>query len=48
MNCATHSISYRAGYLVAGLAAFAGVVWTFGWMARGFLGIPRGMDKRPD
>lgn len=36
------------GYLVAGLAIFAGVVWTIGWIARGFLGIPRGMDKLPE
>lgn len=36
------------GYLVAGLAIFGGVVWAIGWIARGFLGIPRGMDKRPD
>jgi len=34
------------GYLVAGLAIFAGVVWAIGWIARGFLGIPRGMDRR--
>jgi len=36
------------GYLVAGLAIFAGVVWAIGWIARGFLGIPRGMDRRPE
>lgn len=36
------------GYLVAGLAIFAGVVWVTGWIVRGFLGIPHGMDKRPD
>lgn len=36
------------GYLVAGLAIFAGVVWAIGWIVRGFLGIPRGMDRRPD
>jgi hypothetical protein len=36
------------GYLVAGLAIFAGAVWAIGWIARGFLGIPRGMDKRPE
>jgi hypothetical protein len=36
------------GYLVAGLAIFAGVVWAIGWITRGFLGIPRGMDKRPE
>lgn len=36
------------GYLVAGLAIFAGAVWAIGWIVRGFLGIPRGMDKRPE
>ena len=36
------------GYLIVGLAIFAGVVWTIGWIARGFLGIPRGMDRRPE
>lgn len=36
------------GYLVAGLAIFAGVVWAIGWIVRGFLGIPRGMDRRPE
>jgi hypothetical protein len=36
------------GYLFAGLAVFAGVVWAIGWITRGFLGIPHGMDKRPD
>lgn len=36
------------GYLVAGLAIFGGIVWVIGWIVRGFLGITRGMDKRPD
>ncbi len=36
------------GYLVAGLAIFAGVVWGIGWIVRGFLGIPHGMDKRTE
>jgi hypothetical protein len=36
------------GYLVAGLAIFGALVWATGWIVRGFLGIPRGMDKRPD
>ena len=35
-------------YLVGGLAIFAGVVWAIGWIVRGFLGIPRGMDRRPN
>jgi hypothetical protein len=36
------------GYLIAGLAVFASVVGAIGWIVRGFLGIPRGMDKRPE
>lgn len=36
------------GYLTAGLAIFAGVVWAIGWIVRGFLGIPSGLDKRAD
>jgi hypothetical protein len=36
------------GFLVAGLAIFAGFVWAIGWIVRGFLGIPRGMDRRPE
>lgn len=36
------------GYLVAGLAIFAGFVWAIGWIVRGFLGIPRGMDRRAE
>ncbi|MHB9102437.1 MAG: hypothetical protein ACYC2E_13080 [Sulfuricella sp.] len=36
------------GYLVAGLVIFAGVVWAIGWIVRGFLGIPHGMDRRPE
>jgi hypothetical protein len=35
-------------YLIAGLAIFAAIVWSLGWIVRGFLGIPRGMDRRPD
>lgn len=36
------------GYLAAGLAIFGALVWAMGWIVRGFLGIPRGMDKRPE
>jgi hypothetical protein len=36
------------GYLAAGLAIFGAFVLAIGWIVRGFLGIPRGMDKRPD
>ena len=36
------------GYLAAGLAIFGAFVWATGWIVRGFLGIPRGLDKRPD
>lgn len=30
-----------------GLAIFAGFVWAIGWIVRGFMGIPRGMDRKP-
>lgn len=30
-----------------GLAIFAGFVWAVGWITRGFMGIPHGMDKKP-
>ncbi|WP_124945562.1 hypothetical protein [Sulfurirhabdus autotrophica] len=30
-----------------GLAIFAGFVWVVGWITRGFMGIPQGMDKKP-
>lgn len=36
------------GYLAAGLAVFGATVWAVGWIVRGFLGIPSGVDKRPD
>lgn len=35
------------GYLVAGLAIFWMFVCAIGWIARGFAGIPNGMDYRP-
>lgn len=36
------------GYLIACLAVFSAFVLAIGWIVRGFLGIPRGMDKRPN
>lgn len=33
---------------IVALAAFFGITWSIGWVVRGFLGIPRGMDHRPD
>jgi len=33
--------------LILGLIAFFGFTWVLGWILRGFLGIPRGMDKKP-
>ncbi len=36
------------GYLAVGLAIFGAIVWAIGWIMRGFLGIPRGMDRRPE
>jgi hypothetical protein len=32
-------------YLVLGLATYWAIVWTVGWIVRGFLGIPRGKDR---
>ena len=40
--------SETMGYLIVGLTIFAAFVWGVGWIVRGFLGIPRGMDKHPD
>lgn len=34
------------GILAIGLTVFAGLVWAVGWIVRGFMGIPRGMDKK--
>ena len=34
-------------YLAIGLGMFCAFVWSMGWIVRGFLGIPRGMDARP-
>lgn len=30
------------------LAIFFAVFWAIGWIVRGFMGIPRGMDRKPD
>ncbi len=35
------------GYLAAGLAIFGALVWAVGWIVRGFMGIPRGSDVKP-
>lgn len=35
------------GYLLVGLIVYAGVVWTIGWIVRGFMGIPIGQDQKP-
>jgi hypothetical protein len=34
--------------LAFGLAFFGALVWAVGWVARGFIGIPRGIDWKPD
>jgi hypothetical protein len=34
--------------LAIALVFFAVVVWLMGWIVRGFLGIPRGQDRRPE
>ncbi len=41
--------NWRKGlrYLSISLALYAGFVWAVGWIARGFMGIPHGMDKKP-
>lgn len=50
---AKHREAYRSqwlsglSYLGIGLAVFAGFVNLIGWIVRGFLSIPRGMDHRP-
>ena len=31
-----------------GLAIFAGIVWAIGWIVRGFMGVPRGLDRKPN
>ncbi len=36
------------GIWAAGLVIFGALVWIIGWIVRGLLGIPHGMDKRPD
>jgi hypothetical protein len=30
-----------------GLVVFTGFVWAIGWIVRGFMGIPRGTDRKP-
>lgn len=34
--------------LLGGLAFLWGLSWAVGWIVRGFMGIPRGHDRRPD
>jgi hypothetical protein len=35
-----------ASYSVAGLASLWGFTWAVGWIVRGFMGIPKGSDRR--
>jgi hypothetical protein len=42
------NILYALGYLALGLIIFWIFVWVIGWVVRGFLGIPNGMDRRPE
>jgi hypothetical protein len=42
-----HQIKEGIEYLAIGLGLFGAFVWSTGWIVRGFLGIPRGMDTRP-
>jgi hypothetical protein len=39
-------VGHAIGYLLGGLAIFWTLVWTIGWIVRGFMGIPRGQDRR--
>lgn len=39
--------SEGVGYLAIGLAIFWTIISIIGWVVRGFLGIPRGHDRRP-
>jgi len=34
------------GYLAVGLVIFGALVWATGWIVRGFMGIPRGLDRK--
>ena len=36
------------GNLGIGLVIFAGFVWAIGWIVRGFMGVPRGSDRKPN
>ena len=36
------------GYLAIALAVFAGFIRAVGWVVRGFMGIPSGMDKKTE
>lgn len=43
-----YAASKAIGYLCAGLLAFLLATSFIGWIVRGFLGIPNGMDARPE
>jgi len=36
------------GWMLFNLALLFGFTWAIGWIARGFMGIPQGLDKKPD
>lgn len=40
------SLGEGIAYLVLGLSVFAAAVHAVGWIARGFMGIPRGKDRK--
>jgi hypothetical protein len=40
-------IQWTVGTVIAALAAVWGIAKIIGWIARGFLGIPAGLDRRP-
>lgn len=48
---AHYSLAYYvegALYATAGLVFLRGFSWAVGWIVRGFMGIPRGHDRRQD
>lgn len=39
---------FSLGIVCVALLVFWGLVWVVGWIVRGFMGIPRGSDHRPE
>ncbi len=50
-EAAHYSLAYYgegALYALGGLIFLWGFSWAVGWIVRGFMGIPKGHDRRPD